>query len=487
MTDNYLYAYPESEYRLPRESMFMLVVAAGIALLIGVMANKFVSKSAMGLTFGITSALIVSMVNIRKALILALVFAAFNAAHLLIDTSVTIKTEPFLNKAMKDFLLLGVYISFFRSMVLNDLEPPQRLPVVVILLMCLFVLGHGLIFRSGSFWVTFTWYRHYIAHPVLVLIAARAFRSLDEILLLFKWMMWVSVVIVAIGFLEQILDIPTQFQGVVSYWIFNRRVISTLGQPVNVYQYMGLPIFFVLMGWILDVIKPHKAFLWLTVLGYGVFITFTRLAFVAYPAGLMFLAPSVKKTKTIYIGLVLLLAALMAFPLVMTARDKYGEVTGNALSSRDVMLKNELREIFSNPKTFIVGEGMGTGFELGFQKAYFKTTDNIYTSWWKSTGIIGFLVFLTTFAAIGIKLLKTYKMCITPIGKQIVGAVMGNYFLLVIAGLACEVFKFYPATFIFWISVGIAFSVPSLEEKELIYDEELYGCETDYQEYRCQN
>ena len=49
--------------------------------------------------------------------------------------------------------------------------------------------------------------------------------------------------------------------------------------------------------------------------------------------------------------------------------------------------------------------------------------------------------------------------------------------MLAVNGMANEVFKFYPATFILWISVGVAFSVPYLENKEsdLIKEDILIG------------
>lgn len=449
-----------------KESVWGLILFAGLALVIGIVANKYVNKSAMGIAFGITSMIIVSLVNIRKALILGLVFAAFNGAHLLIDTEVTIQTEPLLNKSMKDLLLLGVIISYLKTMIIEKLRPVDVNIIVPIAIFQFFVFAHGLIITDGAFLLTLTWYRHYIGHTMLIFIAFSAFRNFEDVLLLFKWMLVAATVIVTMGFVEQILDLPTQFQDVVEFWIFNRRVISTLGQPVNVFQYIGLPFFYILIGWTTNRINIVKALIWLSVLGCGIFMTFTRAAFIAFPLAFFMLTFVIKKAKAFYIGIIMLLVVIFVFPVVMAARDQYGLASRSVIGSRDVMIKKSLEEIFSDSKTLFIGKGMGYGYEYSPIKTSFKTTDNIYMSWWRSTGMFGMFFFMFFFTWAGIKLIKTYKKCQTPAGQHIVAAVMVYYFMLLANGMVNEVFKFYPATFILWISVGIAFSVPYMEQEE---------------------
>jgi hypothetical protein len=305
-----------------------------------------------------------------------------------------------------------------------------------------------------SFVVSF---RYLVLYPSIALVVWRLGLSWAEINRVVLGVVWLGAAEAVVAILD--------FAGVIGNTRFDSspdqllgigagRAIGTLGNPNNLGLFLGLPAFLLIYG--APAVSRRARIVTLAVILVGIGATLSKTA----PAA-MVLAVCLQRLLghgrgrrwLPALGLVVVLAPLLY--LVVSLRVDGAVSVSSLFGSRVESVPEGLREFVSRTTVFVFGHGYGYGSQLSLGSATSFVADNMGLSVALEGGVLGLALF-TTVVGTGI---ATVARAARKTPSPVADGLYAYCLFFAIYSLVAGNFRLFPGALLFWISVGLGFTL----------------------------
>lgn len=412
--------------------------------------------------FAATAILVsVGLLMLRPWELFILVYTFATLDHLVIWLSpgTNVYNEPVFFKLVKDLLVLGLFLS-----VLRIHTTFSRRFFLTYTLFAAYMLLRGLADLAviGEVAVIL---RYFTFYPLVGMLFMGAYDRIEKMTTCLRIYVVISLIVVFVGVVEISTSRVSFYSGYVSFGPIQQRMVSTLGNPNNLAMFLQVPLLYLISGIFMKTYRSKMHFIPLICIIGGMFLTFSRTAYIAALCGVLFMSGMMRNLRTIFLSLFVACILFIGFLILQG-----GRVEGGLFESRIEMLKAFLSQSLESGEYLLFGQGLGSSdpsvSRFSDEKLYAGTvTDNTYTDILTRAGVIGLILFMLFIASLTCACIRVWWHITVPSTKRVYLTLMSWNMVFLVYSVAAHAFILYPSVLFYWVSAFWILSLPSIDSR----------------------
>jgi hypothetical protein len=389
-----------------------------------------------------------------RSVILACSLGAFNGAHYLFFPKINVSNEPYLFKAVKDIVFVGLIVNLLIKNKKRRTYNMKTLflktwPLLLFILYIFLYIMVSIPFQNKRA-MSFVNLRYLVAYPMLLYLGIGVFINAEEKNLLFSTLVLVSVIVAVLGVWEVFTKYPSYFYGEIKFANIEQRMISTLINPNNCAYYLMIPLIY-LSG---NYKEEHSYILRIScflIISFGLTLTFSRSGFVGLSMGLLVVAILSKEIITKFIVSVCTVFGLAMVVITTIIRETaYKNVYPTGFEKyfqRLIFAKEQVGSVIQGPDLMNAITGIGFGGDI-------YVTDNMFAHIFVGGGIIALILFIVLIGCL-LKLFLDICLKSEMLSRKYNVCNFAMLVALTINMFSAVVLLLYPTALMFWVFCSI--------------------------------